>query len=144
MGRRPSETQGEGGPVIFTLNHVLTAAVVEAEDLVVGVEDVGDEREAVMQPEASLQVDLQVWIEVSIAVWTVETAGSRGGATGAILILVAINVGGVVRETGAEGKRPHIVCGADVPSVGSGAQQARMIRATGQTTNFASFHIPLG
>src|SRR5215471_12073599 len=132
VGRRPAKTQSECRLVIFTLNHVLTAAVVETEDLVVCVEDIGDEREAVVKTEATLQVNLQVRIEIGVTICTVKASCSWRRAVSSVLILVTIDVGCVVGETCSEGKRSEIVSWADIPCVWSGTEQAGMVGAAWQ------------
>src|SRR2546425_864015 len=67
MQRRPAEPRGDGGPVIFALEHVLWAAVIKAEDLVVDIEAVHDELKAVHHAHAALGIELKVRIEVVIA-----------------------------------------------------------------------------
>src|SRR5256884_2735412 len=36
--RRPAHARGNGRPIVFALDHVLRAAIVEAEDLVIDIE----------------------------------------------------------------------------------------------------------
>src|ERR1051325_5238895 len=67
MQRRPAEAGGDGGPIIFALEHVLWAAVIKAEDLVVDIEAVHDELKAVHHAHAALGIELKVRIEVVVA-----------------------------------------------------------------------------
>ena len=58
MQRRPADTGGDGGLIEFALDHVLRAAVVETEDLVVDVEPIHDEGQALAHFDATLSIEL--------------------------------------------------------------------------------------
>src|SRR5258707_12458686 len=58
--RRPAEAGGNRWPVIFALDHVLWAAIVEAEDLVVDVEPIHNKAQATANADAALSVELKL------------------------------------------------------------------------------------
>src|SRR5882724_5113182 len=84
------------------------------------------------QAEAALYVDLEMGIEVVVAIGASKSARSWSRTIGAILELITENVGLIVREASAEGEPAAIISRADVPGVGCGAQESRMIRAARQ------------
>src|SRR3954452_10003150 len=64
---RPAHTEGVCGLVVFALDHVRLAAVIEAEHLVGEVKRGGNQLEPVAKREAALRVDLGVVVEVNVA-----------------------------------------------------------------------------
>ena len=86
-----------------------------------------------MKTEASLQVNLQVRIEIGVTIWTVKAARCWRRAVSSVLILVTIDVGSVVGETCSKGKRSEIVSWTDIPGVWSRTQQTGMVGAARQT-----------
>src|SRR4029077_16117165 len=97
QGRRPPESGGHGGPVVFALVEILRAAIVEAEHFVVDVKAVHHKTEAVAQAEASWGVDFEVRVQVVVA----ERASNA--AREAILELIRKDIGLVVREPESHG-----------------------------------------
>src|SRR5436305_1278027 len=121
--RRPAHTRCNRRPVVFALDHVLRAAIVEAEDLVIDIEAIHDKAESVGQADTALGIELEVWVEIIIA----KGAGSA--------VAITSNVLGIVGQAHANGETTAIVCGTDVPSMGCIAHCPRTIRATGQSTD---------
>src|SRR6266478_7459206 len=72
--RRPPEARGDCRRVVFTLNHELLAALIEAEHLVRQVQSVSHKGEPARQPHTPLRVHLQVRVEVAIAKRPFESA----------------------------------------------------------------------
>src|SRR6267378_2827066 len=110
----PAGARGDGGLVEFALEHVLRASVVKTEDLVVDVEPIHDETEAMSELDATLRIKLQVGVEVIVAEWTGR----------------AISIASVIGELNANRHAAAIVGGADVPGVRRVAHEPRMIGAT--------------
>src|SRR5207253_7517124 len=65
--RRPADARGNSRPVVFALDHVLRAAVVEAENLVVDIQAIHDELKAIRQSHAALGIELQMRVEIVVA-----------------------------------------------------------------------------
>src|SRR5215467_4602506 len=65
--RIPAESCRKCWLVVFALDHVLRAAVVEAKHFVIGIQNVGDESQPVAQDHTALQINLQVGIEIGVA-----------------------------------------------------------------------------
>lgn len=66
FSQRPPYACGNRGLVIFALNHVLRAALVGTKDLVIQVQSICDEAEAVRRSDTALRVDLEVGVEVNV------------------------------------------------------------------------------
>jgi len=90
-------------------DQVLAAAVIEAKDLIVDVENVGDKGEALLKPHASLHVDLQVRVEVGVAVRALKSS-RRGISRCLILKLVREDVRIIVRNSQPIGETAAVVC----------------------------------
>ena len=71
---RPTESGRDRGLVIFPLNHVLRAALIEAEYFVGKIETVHHEAKPTMQTEAPLGVDLKVRIKIDVTEGATESA----------------------------------------------------------------------
>src|SRR5260370_7821952 len=69
-------------------------------------------------------------VQVIVAVGAVETAGSCSRTTCAILELIGENVGLIVGEPEAHGEAPAVIGGADVPRIGRGPQESRVVGAS--------------
>src|SRR5258708_25067732 len=100
---RPAEARGHGRLVIFPLDHVLRAALIEAENFVVEIEAIHDELQAMYQAIAALNVHLEVGIEVDVAIWPLDSSRSYGGRTTSerirsVLISILEDVRGVVGQ----------------------------------------------
>src|SRR5215831_1849810 len=67
----------EGWFVVFTLDHILRASVVEAENLIVQVQSVGVNGKVACDLVASLGVDLVMRIEIGVATGALHTAGRQ-------------------------------------------------------------------
>ena len=116
MQRRPAEARSDGGLVEFALDHVLRAAVIEAEDLVVDVETIHDKRQAVVEAHATLRIELKVGIEEVVTGWPVSGIPVTG------------NVFSIVGKSQAHREATAIIGGADVPGVRRVPHEPRMIR----------------
>src|SRR5712692_3041039 len=116
MQGRPAHARCDGGLIEFALNHVLRAAVVKTEDLVVDVEPVHDEGQAVTHFDATLGIELKVGIEVVVA----EGTGSA--------VPVASDILSVIGKPHAQRDAAAIIGGTDVPGMGGVAHEPRMIR----------------
>ena len=84
MQWRPAETGRDGRLVEFPLEHVLRAAVVKTEHLIVDVQTVHDESESVGQTHAALGIELKVWKEVVVAERPVSRIAISGDIRGVI------------------------------------------------------------
>src|SRR5260370_17701284 len=71
-------------------------------------------------------------VQVIVAVGAVETAGSCSRTTCAILELIGENVSLIVGEPEAHGEAPAVIGGADVPRIGRGPQESRVVGASRQ------------
>src|SRR5258708_24590661 len=69
-------------------------------------------------------------VQVIVGVGGVETAGSCSRTTCAILELIGENVGLIVGEPEAHGEAPAVIGGADVPRIGRGPQESRVVGAS--------------
>ena len=67
VGRRPANAGRERRLIVLALDHVLRAALVEAENFVVEVEAREDHAHAVAHADDALGVDLDVRVEVDVA-----------------------------------------------------------------------------
>src|SRR5580704_5750711 len=128
VSRRPAKSQRVCRFIELALDQILAATVIKAEHLVVGIENVSDKGEALRQQHASLHIDLQVRIEVGVAVRTLETSWRRRGSTRTILILIREDVRVVVRNSEAVGETAAVIRGADIPGIWRLPQQVRMVQ----------------
>src|SRR5262252_9267241 len=71
----PAEAEGVGRFVVFALDHELRAALIETENLIRQVQAVGDEMQPVRQPDATLDIQLQMGVKVLIAERSVQPPG---------------------------------------------------------------------
>src|SRR5260370_8891574 len=67
MQRGPTHAGGDGRLVKFALDHVLGAAVIEAEDLIIDVKSIHDKGQAVPHSHATLGIELEVCVKVVVA-----------------------------------------------------------------------------
>ena len=123
MCRRPAHARGNGRPIVFALDHVLRAAIVEAEDLVIDIEAIHDKAQAMCQSYAALYVDLEVGIEIVIS------KRPSDPSVHAVRELIGSDICAVVREAKANRDTAAIVRWTDVPRIRRVAQQPRMIGA---------------
>src|ERR1700758_1751474 len=131
-GRIPAETHGVRRLIIFALNHELCASLIETKYFVCQVEAIGDETEAMRQPDAALRVNLQVGVEILVAERALESTGSRCGRRAvlrgrAILKSIGGDVGLVVAQAKADGDSAAVIGRANIPGIGSVAEKPRMI-----------------
>src|SRR6202007_1171358 len=137
VSRRPAEAGGDGGPIVFALEHVFRAAVIEAEDFVVDVQPVHDERQTVSHADAALRVEFKMAVEIVVAERTVDAAGSwsawcaveRGRA---VMVAVGGYVRLVVREPDADGEPAAVEGRANVPAIRRIAKEPGVVRTTGK------------
>src|SRR5690349_19807812 len=101
--RRPAEAHRYCGPIILPLNHVLRAALIEAEDFIGQVQAIHDKREAMAQLITSLSVHLQMRVKVGIAERPIEAAcRCRTG--------VGVDIGLVIGKPYANRDPPAVIC----------------------------------
>lgn len=120
---RPAEARCDGGLIVFALNHVLRAALVEAEDFVVHIQPVRYEAQAFGKTHAALGVHLKMGVEIDVA------EGPDQPAWRAILELITIDVCLIVRESNAQRDAATVVGRTDVEGVRSCPGQPRMVGA---------------
>ncbi len=113
--------------VVFALIHEYRAACVVSENLVRQVQAGSDEREAVFQPQAALNVELQVRQRVDIAARAFRSQPARVARQ---LVAVSIDARSVVSQPDADRNAALVVSRADVPVIRRLALQRRMIRAS--------------
>src|SRR3974390_648311 len=125
--RRPAHARSVSWFVELALDHVRTAAVVEAKDLVVGVEDVRDERKALLQAHTALHIDLQVAVQIGVAERPFYAAGRS------VLILIGENVCLVVAHAEPVRETALVIGRAYVPSIRRLPKQMRVVRTPGES-----------
>ena len=114
--------------IIFTLNHKLRAALIEAENFVVEIEAIHDELHPMNQAIAALNVHLEVGIEVDVAIWPLDSSRSYGGRTTSerirsVLISILEDVRSVVGQACTKRETTAIIRRTDVPGVRGGARE---------------------
>src|SRR5260370_2197712 len=121
MQRGPTHAGGDGRLVKFALDHVLGAAVIEAEDLIIDVKSIHDRGQAVPHSHATLGIELEVCVEVVVA----QRAGYA--AISAVGEPVTSDIRSVIRQADAHGDTATAVSRPDVPSMGCVPHQATII-----------------
>jgi hypothetical protein len=74
--RTPTDSAADRRVVVFALNRPDPAALIKAEDFVVHIQPIGDQRKTFSHADAALYVHLQMRITVHIAVGTVDSERS--------------------------------------------------------------------
>ena len=139
--RLPPESKRISRPVVFALQEVRGAAVVEAEDFIRKVQALRDYRKTLLDPIADLRVDLSMRKEVDVARRALGTQGtgvftitSCSDGSRALLPLVLEDAGAVVGHADAGRETAFIVGRTEIERHGSLALQSGMVRADGKST----------
>src|SRR5262249_47690965 len=122
--RRPAHAERVGTAVVLSLDGELFAALIEAEDFIVQVQQRNNRLQptSARYPVTHLGVQLGVRIEVDIAVWPFDSAVS------AVLEVILKDVGVVVSESHTRRDALLVIRDIEVPVVRSLAGQRGVVR----------------
>src|SRR5215468_9695009 len=105
--------------VVFALNRILRAPVVEAEYFVGEIQSCNDDVQPSIHPKTSLRIDLGVSVEIGVPVRALDAERHViwGSVWIQVLVVVTEDVGVVVRNSQTRRDSPAIECRTDIPRV---------------------------
>ena len=110
------------------MRHVLGAAVIEAEDLVVEVQAGEDKAQSSPNSTTGLKIHLEVRIEVVVAIWAFRPAGSIQRWIRCVVdVLIGIVICAVIGQAEVYGDAAVLVIGFDIESMACLADEGRVV-----------------